>query len=102
MGFKPFSNVLYLAYQALQVIEANKFIKKMEELQEFLTNKMIQAQSVYKAAVNKNQTLAPAYQISDFVQLDIRNLNTKQPTKKLNWKNTGPYKVEKVISPYAY
>jgi len=33
----------------------------MEELQEFLTNKIIWAQSVYKAAVNKNQTLAPAY-----------------------------------------
>jgi len=26
----------------------------------------------------------------------------KRPTKKLDWKNAGPYKVEKVISPYAY
>ena len=26
----------------------------------------------------------------------------KRPTKKLNQKNAGPYKVEKVISPYAY
>jgi len=26
----------------------------------------------------------------------------KRPTKKLNWKNAGPYKVEKVVSPYAY
>ena len=26
----------------------------------------------------------------------------KQPTKKLNWKNAGPYKVKKVIFPYAY
>jgi len=39
----------------------------MEELQRFLTNKIIWAQSVYKAATNKKRTLAPAYQISDFV-----------------------------------
>ena len=26
----------------------------------------------------------------------------KRPTKKLNWKNASPYKVEKVISPYTY
>jgi len=33
MGFKPFSNVPRPARYALQVIEANKFIKKIEELQ---------------------------------------------------------------------
>ena len=33
----------------------------MEELQQFFTNEMIWAQSVYKTAVNKNQTLALAY-----------------------------------------
>jgi len=32
MGFKPFSNVPCLAYQALQVAEANEFVKKIEEL----------------------------------------------------------------------
>ena len=56
----------------------------MEELQQFLTNEIIWAQSVYKAAANKKQTLAPAYQISNFIWLDIKNLNTKQPAKKLN------------------
>ena len=77
IGFKPFSNVPYLAYQALQVAEVNKFIKKIEELQEFLTNKITQAQSVYKAVANKNRTPVLAYQISDFVWLDVRNLNMK-------------------------
>ena len=53
MGFKPLSNAPYFVYQALQIAEADKFVKKMEELQQFLTNKMIWAQSVYKAVVNK-------------------------------------------------
>jgi hypothetical protein len=53
MGFKPFSNIPCPTYYALQVAEANEFVKKMEELQQFLINEMIWAQSVYKAAVNK-------------------------------------------------
>ena len=61
MGFKPLSNALYPAHQAVQIAEADKFIKKMEELQQFLTNEMTWAQSVYKAVVNKKQIPAPAY-----------------------------------------
>ena len=53
MGFKPLSNALYFAYQAVQIAEADRFVKKIEELQQFLTNEMIWAQSVYKAVVNK-------------------------------------------------
>ena len=84
MGFEPLSNAPHSAYQALQIAEADKFVKKMEELQQFLTDEMTWAQSVYEAAANKKRTPAPAYQIGDFVWLDTRNLNTKQPTKKLN------------------
>ena len=74
----------------------------MEELQQFLTDEITWAQSVYEAAANKKRTPAPAYQIGDFVWLDTRDLNTKRPAKKLDWKNAGPYKVEKVISSYFY
>ena len=41
MGFKPLSNAPYSTYQALQIAEADKFVKKMEELQQFFINKMI-------------------------------------------------------------
>ena len=40
MGFEPFSNIFYLTYHALQVAEANEFVKKMEELQQFFINEM--------------------------------------------------------------
>jgi hypothetical protein len=77
MGFKPLSNAPYPTHQAMQIAEADRFVKKIKELQQFLTNKMTLAQSVYKAIVNKKRTLAPAYQIGNFVWLNIRNLNTK-------------------------
>ena len=43
MGFKPFSNIPCPTYYALQVTEVNKFVEKMEELQQFLTDKTIWA-----------------------------------------------------------
>ena len=61
MGFKPLSNTLYPIYQAVQIAEADKFIKKIEELQQFLTDEITWAQSVYKAVVNKKRTPALAY-----------------------------------------
>ena len=53
MGFKPLNNAPYPTYQALQIAEADRFVKKMEELQQFLTNEITWAQSVYKAIANK-------------------------------------------------
>ena len=40
MGFKPLSNAPYPIYQAVQIAEADRFVKKIEELQQFLINKM--------------------------------------------------------------
>ncbi|KAF6523243.1 hypothetical protein HZS61_011742, partial [Fusarium oxysporum f. sp. conglutinans] len=42
------------------------------------------------------------YQEGDHVWLDARNIKTLRPQKKLDWKNIGPLKITKVISPYAY
>ena len=53
MGFKPLSNTPYFAHQAVQIAEADRFVKKMEKLQQFLINEMTWAQSIYKAIVNK-------------------------------------------------
>ena len=61
MGFKPLSNAPYSTYQALQITEADRFVKKMEELQQFLTDEMTWAQSIYKAVVNKKRTSVLAY-----------------------------------------
>jgi hypothetical protein len=43
MGFKPFNNIPCPTCHALQVTEANEFIEKMEELQQFFINEMIWA-----------------------------------------------------------
>ena len=67
MGFEPLNNTLCPAHHTPQVTKANRFVKKMEKLQQFLTDEITWAQSIYKATVNKNCTPTPAYQIGDFV-----------------------------------
>ena len=61
MGFKPLSNTSCPAYQALQIAKADRFVKKIKELQQFFTNEIIWAQSVYKAVINKKRTLVLVY-----------------------------------------
>ena len=34
--------------------------------------------------------------------LNAQNIKTARPQKKLDWKFLGPYRVTKVVSPYAY
>ena len=36
------------------------------------------------------------------VYLNIQNIKTQQPLKKLNWKFMGPYQIKKKLSLYAY
>ena len=63
---------------------------------------MIWAQSVYKAAVNKKLNPSTSLLSQQFYLVRYKKPKYKLPAKKLNWKNTGPYKVKKVISPYTY
>jgi hypothetical protein len=102
MGFEPPTDTPRPHYQALQAREANEFVKTMADLDEHLKSEMKWAQAVYESNANRNRTPAPAYQVGDYVYLDARNLKTRRPCKKLDWKNIGGLRVSEVISPYSY
>ena len=44
---------------------------------------------------------APAYEVGDAVMLSTKNLKIKRPSRKLDHKYIGPFRVEKVVSPSA-
>ena len=50
---------------------------------------------------DKHRTTPPTYKIGDLVMLSSRTIKTKRPSKKLDHKFHGPFKVEQVISPTA-
>jgi Chromo (CHRromatin Organisation MOdifier) domain len=102
MGFEPPTNMPRPHYQTLQAREANKFVKNMSDLEEYLKSEMKWAQAVYESNTNRNRDPAPAYQVGDYVYIDTRNMKTRRPSKKLDLKNLGPVPVIKVVSPYTY
>ena len=59
------------------------------------------AQAKHEYYSNASRIPAPVFRVGDEVYLDTRNIKTARPSKKLNWKNKGPYKVTEVINSTA-
>ncbi|TKA73877.1 hypothetical protein B0A49_11860, partial [Cryomyces minteri] len=104
MGFEPPQaqpeNVS--RHRQIQHQAAEEFATRMEAIRDCLRTEMQYAQSVYEDRANSSRSPAPAYKVGDKVWLNTRNIHTERPSKKLDWKATGPHTVKAVISPYAY
>ena len=102
MGFEPPTNKTRPTYQALQAREVNVMVDKMRDITEFIREEMTWAQALQQEHANRKRLPAPAYETGDEVWLDARNIRTQRASKKLDWKNLGPYRVAKKISSHAY
>jgi len=51
---------------------------------------------------DRHREPAPSYQVGDQVWLDARNIRTKRPSRKLDYKNLGRFTIKRVLSPWAY
>jgi hypothetical protein len=102
MGFEPPIATDVSAPRQPHVLEVERFVADMNQLNDFLRDEMAWAQAVYEEKANQSRIPAPAYKVGDHVWLNLRNVKTHRPTKKLDWKNAGPYRIIKVVSPYAF
>ncbi|KAI1002442.1 hypothetical protein K3495_g5760 [Podosphaera aphanis] len=81
---------------------AEDFVRQMNDLNTFLREKMKVSQAYHEKYANRHQTASLAYQVGDKVFVHAKNIKTKRPSKKLDWKNLGPFKVIGVISSHSY
>jgi hypothetical protein len=102
MGYEPPVAFHGPRPQRQQAQQANEFVDKMIDIQDYVRQEMVWAQALYEEKANANRTPAPAYRVGDRVWLNARNIQTKRPSEKLDWKNLGPFPVEAVVSPHAY
>jgi len=98
LGFEPITTEVTTATQK----DADAFAAHMERLTEYLQGELRIAQARYEDASNVRRCPARQYCPGDLVWLNARNIKTLRPTKKLDWKNLGPFPVTEAISPYAY
>jgi hypothetical protein len=97
MGFEP-----PVAREGRPTIEANEFATHMQEIVDHCQEEMTLAQAIYAGHADNHRDPAPDYQLGDMVFLDCRNLRTHRPSRKLDFKNQGPFRVVERVSPYAY
>jgi transposase InsO family protein len=86
----------------IQQIDAHNFADRMKKLTELLQNEIKYAQALQEWHANKGRSPAYDFKEGDMAYLNTRNLRTQRPTKKLDWKFIGPYKIKRKLSPYAY
>lgn len=102
MGFEPPFAHPGNGIKALQIQEARGFVEKMENITTILRHEMNWAQARHEQYANTSRQPNYSYQVGDRVWLDARNIQTKRPSKKLDWKNLGPFTVSRVVSNRAY
>jgi hypothetical protein len=102
MGFEPPSETTRPPYHAIQVADANQMIDKIRDLTEYIWEELLWSQATQQEYANRTRSGAPAYTVGDRVWLDARNIRTNRQSKKLDWKNLGPYKVAQMVSSHAY
>ena len=69
-----------------------------EQLRETLS-KALEDQAQY---ANEHRQDVPKLDIDDLVYLDARNITSLRPSKKLDYKKLGPFKVSKIINPVTF
>jgi len=82
--------------------EADQVQAAMEQIHEHLRVEMKRSQAVQEEGANRGRIPGPNIQVGSQVWLDARHVPTTRPTRKLNWKRLGRFRVQKQVSPYAY
>lgn len=79
---------------------AIEFSERMMVIHENLQHEMTWAQALYEKHVGREPS--PAYQVGDMVWLNVKNIRTERLSKKLDFKNIGPFRISGVVNPRAY
>ena len=80
---------------------AEAWAQKMKEAQDWISAALAATQQRMEENANRRRTAAEEFKVDDEVWLDIRNVSTPKPSKKLDWLHRR-FKVTKVLGPLTY
>ena len=81
---------------------AQQIAEDLAALHEYLKEQIRIAINQYSAATSSRRTDPPKFKEGAMVWLNARNIKTKRPSKKLDHRYLGPYKIVKKISSHAF
>jgi hypothetical protein len=85
-----------------QMLEADKLVKRTEDINEFLQTELTWAQEAYTRHANQHRQPHPAYRIGDRVFVDARHFKLQRESQSLAPKNLGPWPIIRIIDHKAY
>jgi transposase InsO family protein len=83
-------------------VRAQEAANRLSDIHEFLRLRMQYTQAKYIDNADAHRLPAPAFEPGDMVFLDTRNIRTIRPSRKLDNKNAGPFRVIRKINPRSY
>jgi transposase InsO family protein len=72
---------------------AQEFALEMTKLHQHLRQEMARAQLAQSESANQLRRVHPNYDVGDLVYVSTRNWDTTRPTKKLDYRFAGPYRI---------
>ena len=72
------------------------------EITQHLQAEIVRAQHKQQEYADTRRSPAPRFKVGDQVWFNARNVTTQRPSRKLDHRRIGPYKILRIISPYAY
>jgi len=91
-----------LVFRDSIVPAAEERVQQLQTILNDLQANLKEAQSAYTIQANRSRLPAPDIQPNDLVFLDRRNIKTIRPSRKLDDKKLGPFKVLRQINPVAF
>ena len=85
-----------------EVQSADAFIDKMDRMRQHVKEQLEWSRALQKEQADRRRLPAPEFMVGDMVMLDSRNIKTARPTKSLDHKNLGPYRITKAYGNSAY
>ena len=86
---------------ATPIQQAERIVSKIKQAEEWAQTAMANAQQQQEEYANRHRSPAPRYQVEDKVWLDLRNIKTNRPCKKLDAKN-AKFTITECIGSHAY
>jgi hypothetical protein len=76
---------------------AQEFALEMTKLHQQLRQEMARTQLTQADSANQHRSVHPTYRAGDFVYVSTKNWTTSRPTKKLDYRFAGPYRIVSCI-----
>ena len=105
-GFHPRCGIeppgTYEGKGKVEILHADKIIERQEAMRTWLRDQLAWAQEEQTRHANKRPSTSPRIQNRDMVYVNAKHFASERPSRSLSFKNTGPWKIIRIIDNKAY